>query len=244
MNNYIFNSLAETYVIKNKKKKFKETCWRVILYSISVLYIYNSYKNNNIEFSRESIWKDWPHEITNDTYNIYKYYISLYIHQLFLINIESKNTDYISLLIHHFITLILVILSWYNNFTKIGIFIMGLHDISDVFLEIAKCFNYLKSSKLSKGADIFFIIFSISFFYLRLYIFPTIILPSVMYDSCNNKNIQIIEPYCFFSIYYNIFNSLLLSLQILQIYWGYKIVNVIYNSILGKKLEDPRDIND
>jgi hypothetical protein len=160
-----------------------------------------------------------------------------------LINIESKNTDYLSLTLHHLITLCLVSFSWYYNFIRIGVYVMALHDISDVFLEIAKCFNYLKNPKYSKGADIFFVLFAFTFYYLRLYIYPTNVLASVYYDACENKKVSMYIPNCFNSLELNGFLSLLIFLQILQIYWGFKITNVLIKSILGKDLEDPRDVD-
>ena len=243
LNYSFFIPFSNIYVSNIKKRKFNEASWRVILYLISVYHIYQVYLNNDIEFSRESIWKNWPHDISQQTYNIYKYYMSLYIHQIFLINIESKNTDYLSLTLHHLITLCLVSFSWYYNFIRIGVYVMALHDISDVFLEIAKCFNYLKNPKYSKGADIFFVLFAFTFYYLRLYIYPTNVLASVYYDACENKKVSMYIPNCFNSLELNGFLSLLIFLQILQIYWGFKITNVLIKSILGKDLEDPRDVD-
>ena len=40
------------------------------------------------------------------------------------------------------------------------------------------------------------------------------------------------------------FLGLLSFLQVLQIYWGWKIIGVIANTIMGKSLEDPRDTDD
>ena len=37
------------------------------------------------------------------------------------------------------------------------------------------------------------------------------------------------------------FNSLLLGLQALQLFWGWKVVGVLATVLRGKPLEDPRD---
>ena len=119
---------------------------------------------------------------------LYALYVGLYIHQLVFLFIDTRSSDFVQLIIHHAITLFIVFASWLVGFTRVGSFTMVLHDCSDVFLELAKCFNYCQKQhpKLSTGADVTFVIFAVSFFYLRLYIYPTRVVASAAFTACQH----------------------------------------------------------
>lgn len=52
---------------------------------------------------------------------------------------------------------------------KYGTSIMVLHDFSDPWMEAAKLFNYVGTIW---GANLCFVVFALSFVFLRVYIFP------------------------------------------------------------------------
>ena len=52
-------------------------------------------------------------------------------------------------MIHHVVTVGLLVYSYYVNLTRIGIMIMLLHDVSDIFLEAAKLSRYCRRQNLS-----------------------------------------------------------------------------------------------
>jgi hypothetical protein len=56
----------------------------------------------------------------------------------YLIFHEVRRKDWLESLIHHIVTVFLMSYSYYVNFTRIGIMVMLLHDVSDIFLEVAK----------------------------------------------------------------------------------------------------------
>jgi hypothetical protein len=73
------------------------------------------------------------------------------------------------MMIHHIVTIFLIVFSYGANFIRVGSLVLLVHDASDVFLELAKLFNYAKCQTL---CDIGFVIFAISFFVCRLILFP------------------------------------------------------------------------
>jgi hypothetical protein len=52
--------------------------------------------------------------------------------------IEVRRKDWAESFTHHVVTLGLLYYSWYVNFTRPGMMVMLLHDVSDIFLEAAK----------------------------------------------------------------------------------------------------------
>jgi hypothetical protein len=71
--------------------------------------------------------------------------------------------------IHHIVTMALLFFSFLVNFVRVGTIVLLCHDASDIFLELAKLFNYLKFARL---CDATFVIFALAFFVGRLVLYP------------------------------------------------------------------------
>jgi hypothetical protein len=52
--------------------------------------------------------------------------------------VEVRRKDWAESFAHHVVTLGLQTYSWYANFTRAGVIVCLLHDVSDIFLEAAK----------------------------------------------------------------------------------------------------------
>lgn len=181
---------------------------------------------------------------------MYAIYAGFYLHQSAYLLTDVRLDDFMEHVVHHGITLLLVFVSWTFHFTKIGFFIMTLHDGSDVFLELAKCMNYAKELRphLSIFSDISFVVFSASFFYLRLYVYPVHAIGSVInpQDACAHVSCANIEGgasymYCARKPIYSVAIFTLTSLYVLQCIWAVRIVNVIVKVLRGHPLEDSRE---
>lgn len=95
---------------------------------------------------------------------------SYYFYTLFAMFYEPRMKDRNQMVIHHIFTLFLLLTSYHYNGVKYGASIIVLHDLSDPLMEAAKLFNYVGNEM---GANIFFVLFALSFFYLRLWIYPS-----------------------------------------------------------------------
>lgn len=95
---------------------------------------------------------------------------SYYIYNMVAIFYEPKMKDRVQMMVHHVFTVFLLLSSYYWNAVKYGSAIAVLHDISDPLMEAAKLFNYAQITVMS---HVFFILFALSFFFLRVFIFPT-----------------------------------------------------------------------
>tara|TARA_B100000767_G_C19766259_1_gene537644 strand:+ start:1678 stop:2544 length:867 start_codon:yes stop_codon:yes gene_type:complete len=249
---YILDPLSEIMVRPERMLKFQQSAWRFVLYSIatiSAVVVFAS--DNTVDFKQPSFFEDWP--FYNPGIGIkfmYALYSGFYIHQSIYLFSDERLDDFNEHVLHHAITLVLVGMSWAFNFTKIGFFIMTLHDGSDVFLELAKCMNYAKEvfPRLSIVSDVSFMIFASSFFYLRLYMYPVYAIGSVInpYDACAHVSCALYEggvslSYCVNKPIYTVAIVALTSLYMLQIMWAFRIINVIAKVIAGHPLEDNRE---
>lgn len=227
---------------KKKYSKFVEAAWRFIFYSVfTVLGVYTLFFPSPVPWvldSREH-WADWPLQKIYPMIRIY-YIVELgaYFHQLAWT--EINRSDSWEMIAHHIITIVLILTSHVVNFVRVGVSVLLIHDISDVFLESAKCFNYVSKVKGMKWAstvcDVLFAIFALSFFVLRLMIYPY----WIFYKSYVDATEKFGQNWWGFHIYY----WLLLCLQALHIFWFYLISRMIYRLLTTGIEKDERSDDD
>jgi hypothetical protein len=127
--------------------------------------------------------------------------------------LQVRRKDWLESMIHHVVTVGLLAYSYYVNFTRVGILIMLLHDISDIFLEAAKLCRYQKKPATSM---VYFGLFFVSWVILRMLYFPLVIIRSTLSEPITLVGrVYGIEP----MPHYAIFNALLLVLLVLHCYW-------------------------
>lgn len=231
---YIWNKYRDE-VNHKKVVKFGEAMWRSMFYSFFCVlgYVtlclpdYAIWLRNN-----EENFIDWPNHPISWLMNFY-YQVELgcYIHQLHWT--EVNRSDAVEMIVHHVITIILILFSYLNNFTRVGTSILLCHDFADIFLEIGKCFNY--TSKVpefkpwaSKITDSLFACFAVSFFVTRLVIYPRYLLYSVVWQSSS-----------MFGIWpgWWLLSFMLCGLQCLHVFWFYLIVRMIYRLMIVGEIE-------
>lgn len=101
---------------------------------------------------------------------LYMYCGGFYIYAIFaLIFWETRRSDFKALMAHHFSTVALIVPSYMARLTRVGSMVLALHEGSDIFLEFAKMSKYSGFQLLS---SIFFSLFALSWFVLRLGFFP------------------------------------------------------------------------
>jgi hypothetical protein len=173
--------------------------------------------------STKEHWTNWPIQEVYPMVRLY-YIIELgaYYHQIMWTDVSRS--DSLEMLIHHFVTIFLMLFSYLTNFIRIGTTVLIIHDVSDVFLETAKCFNYVSKVKgrewTSNVCDVLFGIFAVSFFIMRLVIYPV----WVFYWSFVFVGDRFGRNWVGFWVYF----CLLMALQVLHIFWFYLISRMVY----------------
>lgn len=124
---------------------------------------------------RSVSWLDWESgmEIPFDIKFMYFVQCGFYLHSIYgTIYMDSKRKDFVAMLIHHVLTMTLIFVSyatrcvlnsmadffrvlkfhinieydlWYLRYHKIGLLVLFVHDITDIWLELAKTLHYLSS---------------------------------------------------------------------------------------------------
>lgn len=223
--------------------KFVEAFWRALFYTG---FVYLGAKSlfypeiapwitNTVE-----MWEDWPNfQISGMLLFYYQFALGCYIHQLLWT--EVTRSDAVEMILHHFITIALIVCSYLTGFTKVGSIIILLHDIADIFLETAKVFNYCSQKPGYKWlkawiVDPMFGVFAVSFFLTRLVYYPYNIIGSVVTEGWGSFTCTVHS--CWFFVF------LLSALQLLHVFWFYLIVRMIWKLLMGTMVKDERSDDD
>lgn len=208
-------------------QKFSETGWRFTFYLTSFIYgVYVLYDQECI-WNTVACWSDFPdsHFMTTKLYWYYLIELAFYTSTTATQFFDVKRKDFWEMFIHHIATILLLAGSYVMNFTKMGSFIIIVHDSADFYLEFAKMSKY---AELKQTTNIAFTLFAIAFFLSRMMVLPFWILPAVW-----SGGVSMFLP---FSIIHCLF-PFLLTLQLLHFYWGYHVAGGVYSSIVKGKIE-------
>ncbi|KAL5974448.1 hypothetical protein ACLOJK_031113 [Asimina triloba] len=115
------------------------------------------------------------------------------------------------------------------RFVRVGSIVLALHDMSDIFLEIGKMSKYGGYEGVASFA---FLLFVASWIILRLTYFPFWVIHSTSYEvllTLDKEKHKVEGP-----IYYYIFNTLLICLLVLHIYWWVLIYRMLVKQIKAR----------
>ncbi|XP_061883731.1 ceramide synthase 1 isoform X1 [Entelurus aequoreus] len=226
--------------------KMPESAWKLVFYTMS--WCYSTYL---LFFTSYSFFHDPPSVFYNwksgmsvpiDIAIAYLIQGSFYGHSIYAtVYMDAWRKDSAVMVVHHIITLALICFSYAFRYHNVGILVLFLHDINDIQLEFTKLNVYLKS----RGGGYYLlndvlsnmgsVSFSITWFWFRLYWFPL----KVLYATCVSSLQSVPNiPFYFF------FNTLLLALLLMNIYWFLFIVIFVVKVLKMKEVNDVREYED
>lgn len=225
---------VKSWLIERKKlnkpstlQKFNEATWRFVFYFAVWIYGVVVLKDKIWTWDTNHAWINYPKQyLTNDVYIYYIVEISFYLSLVVSQFSDVKRKDFWQMFVHHLVTLMLLVFSLSCNFVRIGSLVLVCHDTVDWLLEFAKMANYCKKKWVS---DPIFGVFTLVWIVTRLYLYPTRILNSVLYQNSVTKFPS-----------YHALTILLCSLQVMHIIWFWMILRVIHRAIFQGVIEDDR----
>lgn len=128
------------------KNKFNTSAWKFVSYTFFVAYGIYALKDEGYWFWNPS---SYHYCFPNNTipFLLRLYYnmaTAYYFYASFSIFFEPKMKDRNEMMLHHVVTLSLLVSSFLGNTTKYGLAILLLHDVADPLMEVAKIFFYTK----------------------------------------------------------------------------------------------------
>ncbi|KAK8832049.1 hypothetical protein WA577_005146, partial [Blastocystis sp. JDR] len=224
--------------------KTEEQAWLVLYYTFSFttgVTIIRKY----IGFSLNNVWKDYPQLLYPWGFKLfYLTQCAFYFQCLLLLFTEKHRKDMVNMFIHHVITIALIVISYYTNFSRIGTVVFAIFDAADALLPLSKIMQY--GWIVIPGYCIFFLFTAVWVFtrhYLvikvmvNIYTEPEHILP-IIWDPKNGYFVSLVwsKP---------LFLSLFTLLELLQVLWTINIFRLIYRQLFqGITLGDDRSCKD
>lgn len=217
--------------------------WQAVLYSCNVAVgVYVAYKERDWFFDAYSYHDRTP--ISFETQMYMGVGIGTYIHLTFYqYFVAPVMKDRLVMFAHHVLALALLACAIATGLYRWTGPIMLIHDLADPPLHIAKMVNrqaQLATDKVAKAAfqslaDSLFFVFILVFYVTRLYIYPTRVL-------WVNYELRSAAPFSIEAM--NIFCVMLSGLEVMHIYWGFLLAQVIYRKVFLGQLGDNREDED
>lgn len=163
---------------------------------------------------------------------------------VFILAFDLRRADFHEFVIHHTVTLSMVVASYLYGYVRTGIIIIALHDVGDIFLYGAKFIHYLGL----KGLDTaIFAVFAVTFYITRLVMYSRIVhtvtvstLQKLIEEPSFNNWAMYFDTYKYHWLFFVICLSTLLFLHC---FWFSLILKMIYRELfLGDKITDQGDI--
>lgn len=241
----ILRPLAKFCGLKRRAKidRFMEQTYSILYFSMSSplgLYIMYHNPDGMWYYNTESFFASYPHK-THDT--LFKLFYLLqagfWAQQslVLLLQLEKPRKDFHELVFHHVVTMALIYLSYHFHFAMIGIAVFITMDVSDIFLSLSKTLNYLDASITMVVYAIFVGVWVYTRHYLNIKILWSV-LTEFKTVGPYDLNMSIGQYKCWIS--QAITFSLLLSLQLVNIYWLFLILRIMVRYLLDGEVKDVR----
>jgi len=189
----------------------------------------------------EHLWIGYPHKTLDAlTKAVYLWEASNYVHQLFVINLEARRSDFWQMTLHHYVTLALIGGSYVCCFNRVGLVVLLLLDPSDVLLALAKLLKYMGWQTV---CDIMFGLFMMTWTVLRHAMFLWVLW--LCYNDAprliNYTSTPSLESGNVFTPFtYVVFIGLLIVLQFILLIWFVMIIKVAIRVLTAKGAVDSR----
>ncbi|PNP80116.1 Fum18p [Fusarium nygamai] len=264
---YLLAPFARVMGVSKERKvvRFSEQGWILMYYSVFWPLGMLIWTKSPHFSDMDQLWIDWPQR---DVDGLIKFYIltqlAYWIQQVISVNIEARRKDYWLNVVHHFITITLILLCYVYHHTRVGSLILVMMDAIEILFPFAKCLRYLGFTTL---CDVVFCIFFITWIMSRhvLYLMtcwsvysdvPRIIEPSCFMGSASDLHgplpvpddwWHLIEPWlypkgivCHSDNFRVSILAYLLVLQVLMMIWFGFICKVAIGVLGGRAAEDVR----
>ncbi|KAK5959667.1 uncharacterized protein PWA37_003030 [Arxiozyma heterogenica] len=218
-----------------------EQTFYIIYYSLSSPFgLYIMYHSDLWFFKTKPMYETYPD--LNNPYWFKIFYLgqaAFWAQQacVLALQLEKPRKDHKEMIYHHIVTLLLVWSSYVFHFTKMGLPIYITMDVSDLLFALSKDLNYI-DSPLTPYA---FTIFVCSWVYLRHYVNIKIlwsVLTEFRIVGDYTLNFATQQYKCWISL--PIVFTLIGALQLVQLYWFFLILKVLYRILTMNNYVDIR----
>ncbi|WWC71695.1 uncharacterized protein I206_105653 [Kwoniella pini CBS 10737] len=194
-------------------------------------------------YKTEYFWIDYPHK--QMTWELKTYYLmqaAYWIQQTILLaaKIEKPRKDFKELVAHHIVTLWLIGWSYNVYLTYIGVSIFVTMDVSDIFLALAKCVNYV-SEWASPPFFAFFVgVWTYFRHYLNIWILWSVYAQwNLIPEKERSRFAPLEDQWLVWWMKWQVFVPIFL-LQLINLFWYFLIWRILIKAVFYNDLRDER----
>jgi len=162
-------------------------------------------------------WRGAPYEyfLSPNLKTIYLVELGFHIQSIvWHVAFQDARSDHVEMLSHHIVTIILIVFSFVGNMSRVGIVILLIHDLPDIFVFWAKLGANTPYTKFTLTG---FVSMLATWGYMRLYVLPFVVFNSSWFEAA-----AIAGP--FPGMYF--LNACLFFLIILHAYWYVLFIDI------------------
>jgi len=242
--------LAQKVHVRGKEEnKFTESAWKLFAYGTVLAWGVKIIHNKTYLFDTNECWRNFPNIYLDwEEHAYYVVQVGYYVHMLVTVFIDIRRKDFLEYIVHHMVTLVLTIFSFYVGYYRIGILILVTHDVNDVLMETAKICKYVG---FETAANVFFGVFTVVWLIVRLIYFPFALIYSTLIEApliigTLSSNLELRKHIAegHLAPFYVFFNLLLIGLVVLHVYWFTLILKMVLKFVYLKPNEDFDDIRE
>ncbi|ORC86742.1 putative dihydroceramide synthase [Trypanosoma theileri] len=150
---------SETYLNKGQRiklKKFQTQVWLALFYILSTAFGYYvqwdkpwfGFPVN--EANRISLLTPHPYNPEPKLLHYYCYGLGFYLSEIVSMFMEHdmKRSDFFEYLLHHIVTIALIVISHCSYEHRFGAYVLFIHDASDIMLALSKSINYVVNAAI------------------------------------------------------------------------------------------------
>ena len=174
------------------------------------------------------MFTDFPYQRLEELFLVRDYLIiqlGYHLYSFILHVVKKPKNDFIEMLLHHIVTVALVGLAYYMNYMTMSLLVLFCHDFSEVFSYLVRIFV---DTKYSNFAVICYVGLLVSWFYMRLVVFPFDLIRVAVY----------MNPVAHEIYGMGVMGGMLHILLILHAYWFYLFIKMGLRFLATK---DPQD---
>lgn len=207
-------------------EKFCENAFRCHYYTFSFIFGLCVLWNKSWLWDITQCFHGYPHQgYTTDIWYYYMIQMAYCWSVCYSQFTDIPRQDFWQMFTHHIATILLMCFSWICNLHRIGTLVLFVHDAADILLQLCKMLKYMR---WQRSCDTVLGLFAIVWIITRLGIFPFWIIRATLLEA---PGIISIFPGYF------IFNTLLLLLLGLHIYWTWLILKILHESFKAGQMD-------
>ncbi|TIA68397.1 hypothetical protein E3P91_04089 [Wallemia ichthyophaga] len=252
---YILHPFAVKIGTKPAKiPRFLEQAYTFLYFlSAGSIGVWVMYQEPTWWYRTEHFWLEYPH--WDMKYHIKLYYLlqtSYWLQQMLvlILRLEKPRKDFNELVMHHIVTLWLILWSYLINLSMIGNAIFVTMDVSDIFLALAKCYNYVKPGHWLGNVifGFFIIVWTYMRHWLNLRILYSVYTQFTLIPLENRRWWTPDGVWMVGWMQWQIFLPIL-ALQLLNLFWYFLIWRIliralVYNHLADERSDDEEDEGD